>query len=205
MNYAKYILRLQTCAALVAVLLWNLSAAGEEAARTLPAPSATVVDTNGKVYQVSDFKAEYLAEGMWLKGFHPEKCETTLYVLLTTEDNRVETTDQLDLPFASIRKLTLSGATAPGAFLALFTGSDLTRVDLRDGTLVLFSPALAVWIDANGRKTKEIVLKQYALAASREDGLKLPLTEFRGRAKNSAGKEGKFSIPVSETSAVDFK
>lgn len=167
-------------------------------------PSAIVVDTNGKTYEVTDLSAKYTAGGMWI-GSRPERIRESLFIVLYFVKDRITTTEELEIPFASMRRLVFSGAPLPEEFKEIFEGQAPIRIDMWDGTVILLSGNLLVEIDAQGNQTKAVEFDSYSFKAGETQGQDITLDGFSGRAKTENGKEGDFWISDYETQSIEFR
>ena len=179
--------------------------AAPQATPTIP-PTATVVDTKGKSYNVADLKAKYTVQGgNWFPG-PPKRITESLDIVLELEEDRVAITEELKIPFASMRRVVFKEASVPEKFKEVFNKKKPIRIEMRDDSVVLLSDDLLVKIDAKGNQTRAVNIRKYLFVADpTSGGAEILLNGFSGRAKTASGKEGDFWVPLSETQSIEFK
>lgn len=146
---------------------------------------ATVIDTSGKAYKVTDLKARYAGDAPWTLTLR------SLVIDFVVQEDHITAPGKRDIPLASIRRL-------------VFEQDDLVRIVMRDGSLILLSPTSIEEKDADGNLTKEAQLTRYSFLASYE-GWQLELVAFSGDAKTEFGIVGEFLIPLDKTQSIEFE
>ena len=191
----------------VALLLPGASpAATPETAPLAKPPTATVVDIKGKSYNVANLIAKYVHPGIWLVGTTPKRIIESLDIVLELEEDRVATTEELKIPFASMRSVVFREASVPDKFKEMFSKKKPIRIEMQDDSVVLLSDDLLVEIDAKGNQARTVNIRKYRFVADPISGGGMILLDgFIGRAKTASGKEGDFWIPLSETRSIEFK
>jgi hypothetical protein len=162
-------------------------------AATIIDTTAVIIDTDGNAYNVGDLEAKYTAGGMWL-GSRPTRIKKSLSIVLYTTKDRITTTEDLKVPFASMRRLVFEGGSVPEELNEVFEGQKPIRIEMRDGSVILLSSTLLV----------EMV-DRFRFEAGETQGQKITLDGFSGRAKTESGKEGDFWISLSETRSIKFE
>jgi hypothetical protein len=132
-------------------------------------PIATVVATDGKTYKVTNLTAKYTAGGMWI-GSTPTSYIESLLIVLTFVNDRVTATEEINIPFASMRRLMFKGASVPENLKAVFGKEEPIRIEMRDGSFKLLSTSLLVEISAEGTETKRITITSYDFKAGEAQG-----------------------------------
>lgn len=180
-------------------------AATPEVAPQATPPMATVVDTNGRSYNVTDLKAKYTYSGpLPFIGGPPTRITGSLIIVLDSVEDRVTTTEELEVPFATMRGVVFKEASVPEKFKEMFNKKKPIRIEMQDDSVVLLSDDLLVKIDAKGNQTRAVKIIKYRFATASR-GQKILLDGFSGRAKTASGNEGDFWVPLSETRSIEFK
>ena len=180
-------------------------AASPEVAPQATPPTATVVDTKGKSYNVADLKAKYTYFGtFFFTAGQPKRITESLIIVFVFVEDRVSITEELDVPFASMRSVVFKEASVPEKFKEMFNKKKPIRIEMRDDSVVLLSDDLLVKIDAKGNQTRTVNIREYRFVTA-SGGQEIFLDGFSGRAKTASGKEGDFWVPLSETRSIEFK
>jgi hypothetical protein len=167
--------------------------------------TATIIDTDGNAYKVWDLEAKYTAGGLWI-GSRPTRIKKSLFIVLYTTKDRITTTEDLEVPFASMRRLVFEGGSVPEELNEVFEGQEPIRIEMRDGYVILLSDTFLVEMDAEGNQTKAVELDRFSFEAGEtQGGSKITLSGFCGRGKTESGKEGDFWITHSETRSIKFE
>lgn len=161
------------------------------------ANQAKVTDTNNKEYTVTNLSLEYRALGSWI-GPPPTKTHKSIdFTVMTTED-RVTTEESLLVNFKDTKRIEFTHQAN-----ATWSGYTVT-IQLKNGQEFFYDRNKKSLIK---RDDKGNITENYDgvyLAAGKYQDQDLKLMEFKGRAKNSKGMEGEFSIFYNEVSAIDF-
>ena len=166
--------------------------------------TATVLATDGKMYEVATLAAEYRAEGMWI-GSTPTRIRKSLSVVLYITRDRISTTDHLEYPFASMRRIVFREASIPEDLKAVFGEEKPILIEMRDGSVILLSQTLLIEMNADGQQTRRVDMEYYVFEAGETQGMKITLREFTGRAKTESGQEGDFQISRIEVESIEWK
>jgi hypothetical protein len=166
--------------------------------------TAVIIDTDGNAYKVWDLEAKYTAGGLWI-GSRPTRIKKSLFIVLYTTKDRITTTEDLKVPFASMRRLVFEGGSVPEELNEVFEGHKPIRIEMLDGSVILLSDTLLVEMDAEGNQTKAVEMKRFLFEVGEIQGKKITLDGFSSRAKTESGKEGDFWISLSETRSIKFE
>jgi hypothetical protein len=169
-----------------------------------------VTDTSGKTYTVQKLTAKYTAEGAWLGG-RPEESDTVLHIRLFITKDRISTQDYAGVAFRNVHRIffrSFKGSAIPVELkqaLGCADGDAPIRVERRDGSVLLLGPRALVEMDPAGNQSKRIDINEFSLSAREEQGQRISLDGFCGRAKDEAGNLGDFWIPINETTSIEFE
>ena len=166
--------------------------------------TATVLATDGKMYEVATLAAEYRAGGVWIGGA-PTRIRTSLSVVLYIIKDRITTTDHLEYYFASMRRIVFREASIPEDLKAVFGEEKPILIEMRDGSVILLSQTLLIEMNADGQQTRRVDMEYYVFEAGETQGMKITLREFTGRAKTESGQEGDFQISRIEVESIEWK
>lgn len=164
--------------------------------------TAIVIDDKGKTYKVSDLYAKYIAEGLWV--VRPERVKKSLVIVLYVVEDRITFTKDLDITFASMKRVIFQDAKVPENLKVFFKdkGKPIC-IEMRDGSSIFLSDNLFIEIDAQGTQRQNIKIDRYLFAGEIQDK-DVMLDGFGGRAKSASGIEGDFWISLNETKSIEF-
>jgi len=200
MNYQK-LLRQMSIVTLVVLFLvvWVAPIAISQSSS-----KAIVVDTDGKTYKVEGLKAKYTAGGVWI-GVRPTTIKESLFIVFEITENRVTFEEELEIPFASVRRFVFKGASVPDDLKDIFKRTEPIRIEKLDGSIILLSKVLLIERDAEGNQVKKLELHKYSFRAGKTQGQSIILDGFSGRSKTESGKKGDFWILLGETCSIEFE
>jgi len=165
--------------------------------------TAIVIDDKGKTYKVSDLYAKYTPHsGLWV--VRPERVKKSLVIVLYVVEDRITFTKDLDITFASMKRVIFQDAKVPENLQVFFKDKGkLICIEMQDGSSVFLSGNLLIEIDAQDTQSQNIKIDRYLFAGEIQDK-DVMLDGFGGRGKSASGIEGDFWISLSETKSIEF-
>lgn len=171
-----------------------------ETAAPVPPPPESIIevtDTSGKTFRVEKLRALYTAGGTWM-GSRPKRETNSLSIVISIAKDRVTTKEEIDIPFSSIKKLSRGDGEVPENLKKFLVVGPPTRIEKRDGTVLLFDYTYWFEFDATGQETRRLKIDHLSMKVGETQGEEIGFDGFKGRAKNSDGQEGDFWISWDE-------
>lgn len=176
-----------------------------------PVLTAVVTDNNGQATTVSALQARYVYNTNRSGDKVLIDEADALVFQLEAREGHVYTTDEVRVPFAEIRRFRL-------------ISHQHVEIEKRDGSRLLLDQITgSAWkLEAqhkleekgpDGAVRKTTPYHECAIALQKQDGeiagtplmRQLQLRSLRGKAKTASGREGEFSIGLTEVKEVEFK
>jgi hypothetical protein len=166
---------------------------------------AIVVDTKGLSTSVYNLKARYEAMGLWA-GEKPIKLESSLDILLKIREGHITTEEILEIPFSSIKKISVLRRWNKSMGFYDEVGDIIERTD---GSLIKLTrdhikATKVEELSAAGTSLKTYINVDYFFRIRSGDEW-FYLEGYEGQAVTSTGKTGKFHIQYVEVSTIEFK
>jgi hypothetical protein len=154
-------------------------------------------------HQVTDLRAEYKASGNYFPSAPVWRLDA-LDIVVATEEGRATMSEKIEVLFTDARRLVFHGALVPDDLEPLFKGSDPTRIEKRDGSLLLLSNKYLVEVDPRGTVTRKVHTAGYSFSINGTMNSWF-LFMFSGGTRTSSGGRAQFEIGFHYVRSIEFK
>jgi hypothetical protein len=161
-----------------------------------------ITDIDGQKTAANELCAFYQAGGMWT-GKRPSQCISSIELLITVKEGRIELDDRISAPFSEIEQIFFEN-------LPKSETTDVVYIKKRDRSEITLNKKEKYFevIDRHGKKErKDFVLKGWDLKGGTQivNGEPLFLNGFKGKIKTKQNIGAEFFIDVKDIKGILFE